>query len=567
MMRFHFIRIHSSLASFITASSLILMAGCETSVDPAEPVATSYQSQQSADQSVASVQANATLQQLADERAIQENKQSEVSAFNQTFESEVIATPSADTMPLEAELNTAEFTPPKQAYSSPQRTAESSSSRAELNDNLPPEKLIEFLSITDRDMRDIWGRMQQIEGGEKELIRVAKLKLRAAEQLKNHAIATDSQKSLGARGELQALSHLASFNDLEASKKLKAIAELNLSTDDTNLISDSRLVLIGFALEGLKQGDSEAKSKLMDYLLNIPKDNAANDVPTLMVLGQARDTLAAYGEQELADAVRNQIMDLYQDSTNPDIRTAANDLANHVYYDEIETLLTSARNGATVDSPTWEASLNKLITQAGDMRCVQYLASAALQLEGLEQHDAVALTFRILESAFNNPTSQITQEVQVASQAYQARQNIIGTNFELDLPLINQETLNQSDYQGKVVLVPFWTVALPESLQLMKVLEAIRANYPDQVAILGINLDGDLTLLNEFLKQNKLPFQNLHAKSSASNQVLNETATKFGITSMPFLAIINQNNKVAKINFTGQGIEQAVASLLRLNTE
>ena len=70
--------------------------------------------------------------------------------------------------------------------------------------------------------------------------------------------------------------------------------------------------------------------------------------------------------------------------------------------------------------------------------------------------------------------------MQIAFSAYQARQNIINTEFSFDLPALNQESLDEEDYKGKVILVPFWTVTLPQSLQLMKRLESIRAGFPRQ---------------------------------------------------------------------------------------
>ena len=77
-----------------------------------------------------------------------------------------------------------------------------------MGEDLSAQELIDFLAVTDRDMQDIWGKMQQIEGGREELIRIAKLKLQASKHLRNHSDATETQMSLGARGELQALSHL-----------------------------------------------------------------------------------------------------------------------------------------------------------------------------------------------------------------------------------------------------------------------------------------------------------------------------------------------------------------------
>ena len=107
---------------------------------------------------------------------------------------------------------------------------------------LSPEQLVQLLGLTDRDMQDIWSRLSQIQGGREELIRIAKMKLDAARRLKNHAEADARSKSAGARGELQALSHLAAFSDLKSAQELEELATANLQSSDPDLVADSRLV-------------------------------------------------------------------------------------------------------------------------------------------------------------------------------------------------------------------------------------------------------------------------------------------------------------------------------------
>ena len=554
-----------------------LIAGCAPSDETKQTGNQESSQQQALPATSDQLRSNATLQQLADTAASNETAAQQPAEANDpqgagytgkpSSDAETLATPPADA-DSNLDQNPSSYPSKTQISGTPKVNANEIISRQpSLSDDWSPAKLVEFLSITDRDMQDIWGRMQQIQGGRQELIRIAKLKLQASQNLKSHERATDRQKSLGARGELQALSHLASFNDLTAATELRKIAESNLESPDTSLASDSRLVLIGFELEGLKQGEEGAKTRLMQYLLNISKSTASNDVPTLMVLGQARDALAAYGEQQLASEVRNKILDLYQESSNADLRAAANDLANHVYYDQIETLLSDVRNGKPIETQLWNRSIKTLIDQTGDMRCVQYLAGAALQLEGRKNNELVDATFQILKESFADPQSDTAQEVSIAFKAYQTRQSIIGTQFKIDLPLITQGSLQTSAYEGKILLVPFWTVTLPESLQIMKLLESIQSRNPERVAILGVNLDNDDALLGEFLRQNELPFENLHARSAMSDEGPNATAEQFGITSMPFLAIVNQQSNIAAINFTGQGIEELVDRLLRTTTQ
>lgn len=434
--------------------------------------------------------------------------------------------------------------------------------RTELRADLTASQLIEFLGIADRDMQDIWSRLPQIEGGRDELIRLAKMKLEASRRLQQHADADDKSKSIGARGELQALSHLASFNDLQAAQELEDLAAANLQSNDPDLASDSRLVLIGFALEALQSGEAGAAERVIGYIDQIAASNSVRDVPTLMVMGQARDALAAYGHQEHAARVRDTIVELYADSPNPDLAMAAAELAGNAVFDKLESLLSQILSGQPVTADQWQAAVTQALQDAPNLRTVEYLASSALQFEAIGKEDLVNATFDTMTSSFDDPNTELGREVRIAVAAKDARRDILGVRFNPALPSVDGGSLSMDAFEGRVVLVPFWAAAFPESLQLVGVLDELRKAHPDDVAIVGVNLDGNDALLQEFLDQNELGFPSFRSKSSAEAEVANPIAAQFGIASMPFLAIVDQQGQVAALNFTGQGIQEKVNELL-----
>lgn len=434
--------------------------------------------------------------------------------------------------------------------------------RTQLRPELTPAELVQFLGVADRDMQDIWSRLPQIPGGRDELIRIAKMKLEAARRLKASTEADESSKSAGARGELQALSHLASFSDLKSAKELEDLATENLQSNDPELVADSRLVLIGFALEGLQNGEVGAADRVIGFIDQIAATGNASDVPTLMVMGQSRDALAAYGHEEHANRVRDAIIELYADSPNPDLATAAAELAGNILFDDIDQLLAKALNGQTVAVDQWRTAVDQLIAKAPAIRTVEYLAGAALQLEAIEQDELVQTTFDGMTNVFQDPNVDTGREVRIAMAARDARRDIVGVRFNPVLPSVDGTTLSMDPYQGRVVLVPFWAAAFPESLQLIGMLKEIQAAHPDDIAIVGVNLDGNDALLQEFTDQNDLGFPSFRSKSSAEAEVANPLAAQFGIASMPFLAIVDRKGQVAAINFTGRGIQAKIEQLL-----
>jgi peroxiredoxin len=58
---------------------------------------------------------------------------------------------------------------------------------------------------------------------------------------------------------------------------------------------------------------------------------------------------------------------------------------------------------------------------------------------------------------------------------------------EFSLKSVSGETVQLSDFQGKVVLVNFWAVWCPPCRQEMPAIQNIHENYGDQVVVLGVN--------------------------------------------------------------------------------
>lgn len=428
-----------------------------------------------------------------------------------------------------------------------------------LRDDLSPEKLVEVLEGTDKDMQVIvTGRSGITDPKEarRTLIHFMNMKLEASRRLMQHPESSAKAKSEGARGELQALSHLAAVGDLKAAEALEELAERNLTSEDARLAADSRLVLIGFAIESLQNGKEEAASRIVDYVEAIRNSATKPDIPAMMAMGQARETLAKYGHQDEAQRIRDTIIDLFANSPDPQIAQMAGQLAGNVRFDAIESLRSKAVDGEPVSVQQWRQAIETLIDESADLQTVKYIAGASLEFESRGLDELVTTTFDVASRRFDDPESAPGREIRLAIRAHQARKDVIGQVFDPQ-PVDDAPQLRLSDYQGKVVLIPFWASGFPESLQLIPRLKSIQDRTPDDVAIVGVNLDPEEAPLDEFLKNNELGFPSIRAKSSGT-----EVATQFGLVSFPFVAILDQKGQVAAINFTGFDLEKVVTSMV-----
>jgi thiol-disulfide isomerase/thioredoxin len=441
----------------------------------------------------------------------------------------------------------------------------------QLPEDLSPSQLVDFLASADKDMELIHRRQAGIDDptqAREMLIRIVKRKLQASRQLAGHPQANDRQRSEGNRGELQSLSHLAALSDVRAAEELERLAEARMASDDPKLVADSRLVLIGFAIESLQNGDERAVDKIVQLADQIAGNDSTADIPALIALGQAKQTLETYGQPEVASRIRDTIIEKFAASANPDVAKLAAQFAGNLVYDEVDKLREQILAGdqATGDQATdesvtidqWTRSVETLIDAAADIQTVSYLAGAAVDFEAHGLLDFADATLRTLSSRFDQPGAATTREVQTAISATQARQQIIGSDFDPALASVSGTALQMAAYRGKIVLVPFWAAGIPLSLQPISTLQRMRDEHPRDVAIVGINLDPTDVPLEAFLRESKIDFPSFSLASDPASKI----PQQFGLVSMPFVVIIDRQGKVAAIQLSGKGLQETVTQLI-----
>ena len=167
-----------------------------------------------------------------------------------------------------------------------------------LKPDLSPEELLKFMVQADKDMYTIksgGSGIRDPQQSRQTLFQIIHLKQEAARRLAENENIAPKLRTEGMRGQLQALSHLASLGQLDAADKLRQVAEQNLQSEDPRLISDSRLVLLGFRLEELQNGVEGSEQTVLDLATDLAETLSDKDVPALMVLGRAREILNHYG--------------------------------------------------------------------------------------------------------------------------------------------------------------------------------------------------------------------------------------------------------------------------------
>jgi thiol-disulfide isomerase/thioredoxin len=435
----------------------------------------------------------------------------------------------------------------------------------QLRKDLSPEQLMGFLEDSDRDMQLIDSGRSGIQDPREaaELMEaIARNKLKAAVQLRNHPGADPSQQIAGTRGHIQALSHLAAMGDVASAKALEALAKEEMDSDEPSIAMDSRIVMIGFAIDRLQAGKSGAAEEIVELARGI-EATEASDIPSILILGQARELLSQYDQIEEAVAIREHLLKTFGNASDPMISRIASEAAGSAKRDSADRLLRTILENPEVALERWSEAAMELIADSPDLSTAQYLAQAALLFEDADRQAFVDETFSILQEQYDDPESATAREVDTAWEAYQARRKIIGTLFDPSgLPTVSGQPIPQSNLRGNVVLMPFWAMGFPASLQVVPMLEEIQQAHPNQVSIVGMNLDPRDANVREFAEQNELGFRSYRSISSATESVANPLAARFGLVSLPFVAILNQDGRVAALDFTGRNLKDTVENLI-----
>ncbi|MCC9657278.1 TlpA family protein disulfide reductase [Rhodopirellula halodulae] len=471
--------------------------------------------------------------------------------------------------------------PAEQSVQPPLRVADSvGSQQKQLARDMSPTQLKTFLSEADVELRMINNGQSGIEDPAKafqQLKWIVTLKEEASRRLIEHADSSEKDRAIGRRGELQSLSHLASLGDLKAAEQLQKLAEEWKDDEDAEVRSDSRLVLIGFAIEEVRNGKTDAANKVVSQIETLAQSSADPDAAALMVMGQAKDALMQFEHLDEASRVRELILEVFVDTEDQTFADMARQVAGpsmqmsqamQRVQSMMQQVIEEANEGVAsgqskVAAADWKQAIETVAKEQPDLLTTQFLAGTSLEAETVGREDLATATYEVLEEQFASLQDDRGREARTAIQARENRRSVIGEAFDPELSSTQGDDLSMADYRGKVVLVPFWSAAYPDSLMVVDGLKSIVRQYPDQVAIVGVNLDEQSTDVPAFEARQKIDFPSFRSVSDRNAKIANPTAYRFGVVSLLFVAVIDQEGKVAAIEFSGRDLTLIVENLLQ----
>ena len=180
-------------------------------------------------------------------------------------------------------------------------------------------------------------------------------------------------------------------------------------------------------------------------------------------------------------------------------------------------------------------------------------------IEAAEKEKALGFIDRIAKDTADNPMAP-----RIARFLDQLRANLSipmpGDTLEIAFTDINNNEVDLAAMKGKVVLVDFWaTWCRPCVGEMPNVIAAYEKHHDAGFEVIGISLDQDKSALENFIKQNKMPWPQYFDGKGWEN----ELADKYGIKGIPATFLIGKDGKIAATNLRDQDLENKLVELLK----
>ncbi len=434
-----------------------------------------------------------------------------------------------------------------------------------------PDELMSFLADVDVALRDL------IVAGSNNIVdaatftssglRLGQMKLQAGERLAQATDATEEQRKAGTISQLVALSHMSGLKDVESAKKLEKFATTLLQSNDPDLAHQGRVVLLGFRLQELQNGNTSDPAALLAELEGLFQRPSDAGFPEMMVLQQSQQVLNEMGFKEAADKIDELMVSKFMDAADPQLSMTAWGVAvaNSQAFQNYNSALQDVYTGKETQPQMLLAAARGLFNELPNATTLLQFVNLSTDLEyrGMPLF-ATELSDYVKQQLGGLQESPFTPAINEALESQSRRLGVVGQSIDLSgLVEVGGRPLDWSVYKGKVVLIDFWaTWCFQCQGELPNIRKVYSENNSKGFEVIAINMDDDLKPLQQYMTSNPFPWKTFHSADPDALGFKSEVAKRFGVSAIPFLMLVDADGKVAAVHVRGDRLAPAVQTLL-----
>jgi len=340
-------------------------------------------------------------------------------------------------------------------------------------------------------------------------------------------------------------------------ERKRAFGQKLTADADPGLSAKGKAILFSLRVNDVLQGKEKDTNGFMKELKSLLAEEG-REAAVLAVTQQGALALRAAGKGDLEREAFQLIGESFKDHADPALADGSANILEFLAMQDlqIESKLQDVAAKKEGAADVFLAAITSALSRPKPKAVA--LEEAEMSVDMLEQTGNYELGQKVCDlilAAYKDSADEVLKmnATQFVDQA-KIRLQMVGKPLAVAGTLLDGTALDFNAYQGKVVLVAFWTIQDGQCNQAIShVLQTYQGYREKGFDVVGVALDRDVPGLRQLLTENPLPWQTITSV---------ELVRQCGVRMIPFLILLDAQGNVVTLHARGKVLEQKLSELL-----